>query len=117
MSTHIPWIVPCADLRDDAVHPHDLVSHHPEEPQLVCCRGDLHSALLTGRQELLPAMHHFLFPAGDGLSLLPGVDGPELTRTLLELSHLDTDRQRRVVNDIGITKNTVKVTVVMRREM
>lgn len=53
-------------------------------------------------------MHHFLFPAGDGLSLLPGVDGPELTRTLLELPHLDTDRQRRVVDYIGITKSTVE---------
>ena len=45
----VPGLLSCPYLTDDGVHPHDLISDHAEEPQLVRLGGDLHSTLLTGR--------------------------------------------------------------------
>lgn len=92
----IPGLLPRPDLTDDRVHPHDLVPHHAEELELVRLRGDLHPALLAVRQQLLPALHHLVLAAGDGLRLLAGVHCPQLRRTLLQLTHLaGSGRERK----------------------
>lgn len=84
----IPGLLSCPYLTDDRVHPHDLISHHAKELQLVRLRGDPHPALLAVRQQLLPALHHLVFAARDGLSLLTSVHCPQLHRALLQLTHL-----------------------------
>lgn len=88
MQLQIPGLLPCGDLTDDRVHPHDLIPHHAEELELVRLRGDLHPALLAVRQQLLPALHHLVLAARDGLCLLASVHRPQLRRALLQLTHL-----------------------------
>ncbi|TNN65923.1 hypothetical protein EYF80_023923 [Liparis tanakae] len=93
-SRYTPWCSGCepplrsADSGDDRLHPHDLISDHAEEPQLVRLGGDLHSTLLAGRQQLFPQLHDLVLAARDGFSLLAGIDRPELGRALLQLTHL-----------------------------
>lgn len=79
----IPGLLSRPYLTDDWVHPHDLISDQAEEPKLVCLGGDLHSTLLTGRKQLLPALHHFMLAACDGFGLLAGIHRPQLGCTLL----------------------------------
>lgn len=87
-SGSVPGLLSCPYLTDDRLHPHDLISNHAEEPQLVCLCGDLHPTLLAGRQQLLPALHHFVLAAGDSFGLLTSVHSPQLGRALLQLTHL-----------------------------
>lgn len=84
----IPGLLSRSYLTDDRFHPHDLISDHAEEPQLVRLGGDLDSTLLAGRQQLFPAEHHFMLAACDGFGLLAGVHRPQLGRALLQLTHL-----------------------------
>lgn len=87
-SVSSPRFFSCSYLADDGVHPHDLVPDHAEEAQLVGLGGDLQAALLAGRQQLLPALHHLVLAAGDGFGLLARVHRPQLGRALLQLTHL-----------------------------
>lgn len=100
----IPGFLSRPNLADDGLHPHDLISDHPEEPQLVRLRGDLQPALLTGRQQLLPGLHHLVLAAGDGFGLLAGIHRPQLCRALLQLTHL-AERERRVKGGTEVGKS------------
>lgn len=84
----LPGLLSCPNLTDDRFHPHHLISNHSKEPQLVRLSGDLHPALLAGRQQLLPQLHHLVLAARDGLGLLAGVHRPQLGRALLQLTDL-----------------------------
>lgn len=88
----IPGLFSCADLTDDGVHPHDLISDHAEESQLVRLGGDLQATLFAVSQQLLPALHHFVLPTRDGFGLLARVHRPQLGCALLQLTHL-TEQQ------------------------
>lgn len=84
-----PGFFSCAYLAEDGVHPHDLVPDHAEEAQLVRLGGDLQATLLAGRQQLLPAVHHLVLAAGDGVGLLARVHRSQLGGALLQLTHLE----------------------------
>lgn len=79
----IPGLLSRPYLTDDRLHPHDLISDHAKEPQLVRLGGDLQATLLTGRQQLFPELHHLMLTARDCLGLLAGVHCPQLGCTLL----------------------------------
>lgn len=83
-----PGLVGCPDLAGDAIHPGKKVTGLAVESQGVGRGADMQAGILTGGQQLLPALQHLLFPAGDGLRVLASVHGPQLGCPLLELPHL-----------------------------
>jgi len=84
----LPGLLPGADLAEDAVHPGEKVPHGADEADLLGDAGDVEPALLARRQQLLPRPQHLLLPPGDGLGVVPGVEGPQLRCALLELPDL-----------------------------
>lgn len=91
MAAALPGLIP-SDLAHDALHPHQVLSHHWEELHLVRYWSDLDSTGLTRTQQLLPRLHHLLLSHHDGLSFLPSIDGPQLRSVFLQLPHLQQDR-------------------------
>lgn len=83
-----PGLLSGADLAEHAIHPGHQVAHGAGEADAVGGAGHVQPALLAGAQQLLPGAQHLLLPAGDGLGVVPGVDGPQLRRPLLQLPDL-----------------------------
>lgn len=83
-----PGLVSCPNLPGDAIHPGEQVPGLAVESQGVGCGADVQAGVLAGCQQLLPALHHLLLPAGDGLGMLSGIHRPQLGCPLLQLPYL-----------------------------
>lgn len=83
-----PGLVSCPNLAGNAIHPGEQVSGLVVESQGVGRGAHVQAGVLTGCQQLLPALQHLLLPAGDGLRVLARVHRPQLGCPLLQLPYL-----------------------------